>query len=486
MENPTKKVKLLNVALVLLCILDLVVAYKINAISDSFWGWTNNSLTNEKDLGLIDILSVAQILLFALSVDAFFRRSCLLFNLRSTTSQIPKIIIEIGSIVIYGLWGFAGFILLYDHSLKILFAASGAIGIGVAYALKDWLAESVACVEIQFDKLFGIGDWIELSDNGTQHHYKILEMDHRMVKVVDYNLKEKLIPNNKFIGGHLVNLSRQKRNHRRKVGISIDAKYPPDRILPLLELAVQHASRHHLDIDDFSNCYVSGIAIGQINYLIKYEANPVISLDRSNSLILQSVYRLLNAACIDLESSLNVKRLNNHKDELVQRLNDIRGYGILQVLSADEIQTLSHSILLRNCDKDDLIVQYGATGESMYLIAEGKFEVSVPNKEGTLEVVANLWPGDCIGEMSLLTGANRSANVLALSKGVLLEITKENLSPLLHANPKLVESLSRLMAERASQNQEHAQRSRTRDQKETRQKLADKITAFFGFAKKII
>lgn len=486
MENSTKTLKFLTYGLLLLLFLDLIVAYQLNASFGSHWCWVTQTFNEEKIVSFEGALSVLQFVLFAATLDVFFRRSCLQYNRRSSSSQFPKILIEIGSVLIYGLVGLTGFILLYDFSLNALFAASGAIGLGVVYGLKDILSNNLASVQIQFDKLFGIGDWVELSGDGEPKRLKILEMDHRMVLVQNHDEQVMLLPNSKFLDGNVINLSRQKRRHRRKIKLLIDSQHAPDRVIPILELAVQHAHQSNPDIDSYHACAVSDLDDGQTGYTVKYECNPALDIEASNGIVFNSILRFLMAASIDLESSINVNRATAHIDAKVQRLIDIRGHGILGALSLQEIQTLGAKIKVREFEAGDKVVRLGDSGESMYLIAEGTLEVCVPNQSGQLIPVANLWPGDCVGEMSLLTGAPRSADVNALSHGILLEVTKESLGPILEANPKLVDALSKILAERALQNQKHASMASAQDKRDMRKNLSSQITSFFGFVKKII
>jgi CRP-like cAMP-binding protein len=52
-----------------------------------------------------------------------------------------------------------------------------------------------------------------------------------------------------------------------------------------------------------------------------------------------------------------------------------------------------------------------------------------------------LGPGDYFGEMSLMTGASRTATVTALEETLLLEVGKESFRAILSAHPGLVEEL---------------------------------------------
>jgi len=57
-------------------------------------------------------------------------------------------------------------------------------------------------------------------------------------------------------------------------------------------------------------------------------------------------------------------------------------------------------------------------------------------------------PGECFGERSLLTGEPRNATVRAEEDTLVVEICKQDLSPLIESNPDLAERLGELLAER--------------------------------------
>jgi CRP-like cAMP-binding protein len=89
----------------------------------------------------------------------------------------------------------------------------------------------------------------------------------------------------------------------------------------------------------------------------------------------------------------------------------------------------------------------------MFILIEGGLEVTIPNDQGQQVVVATIWPGDCVGEMSLLTGEPRSANVRAKVNSTLLEITKADIAPIFEAHPELIEDISIVLEKRKAANQ---------------------------------
>ena len=67
---------------------------------------------------------------------------------------------------------------------------------------------------------------------------------------------------------------------------------------------------------------------------------------------------------------------------------------------------------------------------------------------GEETTVDRMVPGDLFGEISLLTGAPRTASIVAATEAVLYEMRKEDIDPLLRRRPELGAPLAALMAER--------------------------------------
>ncbi len=67
---------------------------------------------------------------------------------------------------------------------------------------------------------------------------------------------------------------------------------------------------------------------------------------------------------------------------------------------------------------------------------------------GETAVVATLGPGNFFGEMSLLTGAVRTASISVKEDAEFIVIDKESFAGTLVNNPSIAESLSNILAER--------------------------------------
>jgi CRP-like cAMP-binding protein len=90
-------------------------------------------------------------------------------------------------------------------------------------------------------------------------------------------------------------------------------------------------------------------------------------------------------------------------------MNLLRTVPLFSNLDDRHLKTLAQAAVDRTYNQGDLIVPQGEKGIGFYLIAEGQVRVE---KAGT--TVAILGPGQFFGEMALIYGATRSADVRAV------------------------------------------------------------------------
>jgi hypothetical protein len=103
----------------------------------------------------------------------------------------------------------------------------------------------------------------------------------------------------------------------------------------------------------------------------------------------------------------------------------------------------------RNCAFGDgqALCQVGGPGDAMFVIAGGQAAVVIDGA-----TVAVLGPGQAVGEMALLTGAPRSADVLAQPTADVLEISLTAFRYLLKVCPEVMDGLARMVAQRQAEN----------------------------------
>jgi CRP-like cAMP-binding protein len=75
----------------------------------------------------------------------------------------------------------------------------------------------------------------------------------------------------------------------------------------------------------------------------------------------------------------------------------------------------------------EVVVRQGEVGDALFLIEEGMAEVvRRPRDDGPGRLVAELGPGDYFGEIAIVTGGERIADVIAQSPMVLRRLSKDD------------------------------------------------------------
>lgn len=91
-----------------------------------------------------------------------------------------------------------------------------------------------------------------------------------------------------------------------------------------------------------------------------------------------------------------------------------------------------------------LLFAKGDKGDALYVLLEGEVEVRISNEAGRDVRIAALKPHALIGEMAVLDGGKRSADIAAIRRSRLLRISRDQALAALESEPK---ALLKLLAE---------------------------------------
>ena len=438
----------------LLAISNILFGFYLESYFGSFWAWNISDLADKQDFKLEDILAIGQFVLFAVTVDMSIRHFAVRFNQTTQGHQVPAILVQAVTIICYGVIGLFGFIVLYDHSAGQLLAASGAIGFGIVYVLREMIADIVACIQIQSEGLISIGDQIQVRGDGGGY-YEIVQIDTRMVTirtVLKYNVR---IPNRRFINLDYINLSKQdtEMGARRMLELDLDSGNDADKVIELLSQAAEYTIKNDPSFYPWYRAFLAKINNGAYTFFLVYECDPTIPPIRSNGIVNLAIARFFRLGGINMNSTVEVFKSSEIIDTVKNRLKDVYRLSILKALSLEQVVQLTDAAQIMNCRTNQLVIEKGQTADSMFILIEGRLEVTIPNEQGEQIVAATIWPGDCVGEMSLLTGEPRSANVCAKVNSTLLEITKANIAPIFETHPELVKEISIILEKRKAANQ---------------------------------
>lgn len=132
-------------------------------------------------------------------------------------------------------------------------------------------------------------------------------------------------------------------------------------------------------------------------------------------------------------------------------------------LSATERQALAGRLALRTLRRGDVLMRQDAPADALYVVVSGRFAVT---RDGRVEPISEVGPGEPVGEIAFLTGGTRTATVTAMRDSLVLGLSRAEFDALVASHPgiwgTLTATLARRLAATTSQASSAAIRPRPR------------------------
>jgi serine/threonine protein kinase len=122
---------------------------------------------------------------------------------------------------------------------------------------------------------------------------------------------------------------------------------------------------------------------------------------------------------------------------------------VVETLSEDARLALLSSMRHRRILSGARFIAQGEEGDEFFIIREGRCFVTI-EADGADRVVGRLGPGDVVGEMAVLTGEKRNANVDAETDMILWTVTRHAFDSVCERFGRIRELLTRIVSDRLS------------------------------------
>ncbi len=375
---------------------------------------------------------------------------------------------------------------LLQINVTSLIATTTVLTATIGLAFQSTLANMLAGLTIHLEKPLKQGDWIAAGG----HEGRVLDITLRSTRMMTIEHNEVFIPNGKVLSEAVVNYSLPDPVSMRKLSIGVSYRVPPNAVRKAILEAVATVpgvERHPeplvrvVTYGDYSVHY-------EIRYAInEYERHPDIASDIMNLLW----YRLKRdnieipfpVQTVHLKEITPESQRAEHERTVAEALSLMAKVDILGPLSQEERRRLVEAVGVKSFAAGECPVRQGESGDSFYVIKKGSVDVIV-EKAGSDSVVATLGPGNFFGEMSLLTGAARTATIRVKDDAEFVVIDRESFRDTLVNSPAIAESLSRILSERqaalVAQREKLDAASLERRKRDESGKLLHKIREFFG------
>ena len=347
-------------------------------------------------------------------------------------------------------------------------ATSAVVSAVLAISLQSTLGNILGGVALQLDGSIHEGDWIQL-ENGKQGRVRQVRWRHTVVETRDWSTI--IVPNVALLGSNIMILGKRDGNavpQRMWVWFNVDFRFQPTRVIQIVGDAINASPIDGVASDPRPNVvcmdFTKEMRESFATYAVRYWLTDLAADDPTNSRVRARIYTALRRAGIPLAVPAQTAFLEVQDDSrldrrnarrLHERLEAVKGMTLFRHLKEAELETLAAGMSHVIYTAGEVMTRQGAVAHWLYVLTTGKAEVRAtvdPDGDGPLpahtKVIATLAAPDFFGEMGLMTGEPRTADVVAVTDVECFRLGKETFQRVLTERPEIANELSDILAAR--------------------------------------
>jgi len=387
----------------------------------------------------------------------------------------PQLLRQIVALTLYFLLFAAAVAKIFSYDVRGLLTGGAVVAAILGLALQDTLGNLFSGIALHLENSFEVGDVLHSGD-----HIGVVEgVTWRATRIRGFNNQLIILPNS-IISRERLEIFPRNGLNARVLQVGVDYHTPPAKVIEVLSQAAAHVDGVAREQPCFAR--VGGFGDSAVIYEIKYFLRDYSHRDRIDAAIRRAVWYALRRNDISIPFPIRsfqpytpAEQAEEISREEVR--NHLREVPILAALPDDVRETIVADTRIHRYAKGETILRRGAAGDSMFVVHSGEVSVRVSDPEETgVHEVAQLGPNGVFGEMALLTGERRSADIVALDDVVALEIHKDSLQPVLQKHPEFVKAITSQVMQR----RDHLQSLHEDEVEEEERTLLSRIRSYFG------
>jgi small-conductance mechanosensitive channel len=369
----------------------------------------------------------------------------------------------------------------------------------LALSLQTTLGNILGGVALQLDGSIHVGDWLQLPD-GQQGQVIAIRWRHTVVETRNWDTI--VVPNANLLAQNIVILGKRSGKpirHRMWVYFNVDFRFAPSQVIDVVREAICAAPIEGVAEEPSPSVICCDFAKdGQDSfghYAVRYWLTDLSSDDPTSSRVRTRIYTALKRAGIPLARPAQTLFVTAQEDAAMQderrkerRVHAIERVDLFHSLTADERDFVADHLQYAPFAAGETVTKQGAVAHFLYVLCAGKVEIRRRmDPGGPARTVATIEAPNFFGEMGLMTGEPRTADVVAVTDVECYRLDKEGLQRILEERPEVAEQFSKTLAKRRIDLSAvlegldaEAERARMASE-ETR--ILDKIQEFFGLAR---
>ena len=333
-------------------------------------------------------------------------------------------------------------------------ATSALVGGIITFSLQNTLTNIIGGVALQLDGSIHVGDWIQL-ENGKQGLVKEIRWRHTVVETRDWDTI--IVPNASLLANNIMILGKREGESviRRRMWVyfNVDFRFSPTRVIDVVEAALRSAPIDgvHPDPPPHVVCYdfARDGKDSAAYYAARYWLTDIPADDAAQTRVRARIFTALKRAGIPMalpaqklymkaasDATTRDAKSRNKRHQAIEKLE------LFAMLTPDELQEIAKCLSYSPLASGETIMQQGSKGASLFILAQGKVEVVVRAKGALPATVATIDAPSFFGEMGLMTGEPRSADVVARTDVECYRLDKDDFERIVVDRPEIAEQIS--------------------------------------------
>ena len=369
--------------------------------------------------------------------------------LRRQGHRAPALIHVVVALVLYFILGFIIAGSVFDQSLTGAIATSAIASVVLGLALQETLGNFFAGISLQIEQPFQLGDVVRAGDM----HGRVEAFNWRATTIRTNRGSHIVIPNG-VLARDAVEVLNRKQPARRELLLPAPYETPPQRMVGVIRSST--VSVPGVVERPPPQVRLAAFDDSSIAYEVLYWAEDPLRFPAIDAQIRERVWYAFARNDIPIPFPHEVQvpyeppTAPEDEDPVAERARWLGEVELLAPLSPEEREHLAEQAQTLLYGPGETILRTGAEGGSMFVVLRGRVEIRV-HRNGRSIRVAEITPGEVIGEMSLLTGEPRSADVRAMGEVELVEVRRAEMKSLLAKNEELAHALATETSHRLAQ-----------------------------------
>ena len=373
----------------------------------------------------------------SVGLDLFFSR---LRDGSSAVEESNRIYVDVVKLLILFVISAAALKTAFNLDMGSILTSSAILTAVIGFSMQDTIGSLAAGLLMQSEKSLELGQWIKVG-NVTG---RVVETNWRFTKLETLMEYHVYIPNNNIPKNDLINFSSCRHYVWVEVKLPAPLNVPPVKAKYAIMEALGKCSlvkcppgpRIYFDeVSDHRALYNIWFAVERFD--LQYNARDQ---------VMTTLWYAFQAEGISWprpRREVYMTELIREPDLSPEVVETIKPIKLFQGLPDKELRFLALSSTIAEFPAETRIVSEGDADSKLYIILEGRVRVS---KYG--QGLAELTKGNFFGEMSLLTGQPRKADVDALEFTKCLAADREQFRMLMDRNPTVIDNINSIFKDR--------------------------------------